>query len=132
RNLAGIKRRWPIKQVMICGHGVKSLDIEGFSDALKSQLNTGQYKLVEMPGGSQVEKVVGLLDGKMPISFSVALVRKNIAPRVKADIGTVSQAFERADKFSGINSLRLGSYSLAFDDKTAFLSAYDVEITHRS
>ncbi|OLC85325.1 MAG: isoleucine--tRNA ligase, partial [Thaumarchaeota archaeon 13_1_40CM_3_50_5] len=87
RNLAGLKRRWPIKQVMICGHGVKSLDIEGFSDALKSQLNTGEYKLVEMPGGSQVEKVVGLLDGKMPISFSVALVRNNVAPRVKADIG---------------------------------------------
>ncbi|TLY11252.1 MAG: isoleucine--tRNA ligase, partial [Thaumarchaeota archaeon] len=132
RNLAGLKRRWPIKQVMICGHGVKSLDIEGFSDALKSQLNTGEYKLVEMPGGSQVEKVVGLLDGKMPISFSVALVRKNVAPRVKADIGKVSQAFESADKFSVLNSLRLGSYSLAFDDKTVDLSPSDVEITYRA
>ena len=132
RNLAGLKRRWPIKQVMICGHGVKSLDIEGFSDALKSQLNTGEYKLVEMPGGSQVEKVVGLLDGKMPISFSVALVRKNVAPRVKADIGKVSQAFESADKLSVLNSLRLGSYSLAFDDKTVDLSPSDVEITYRA
>ena len=132
RNLAGLKRRWPIKQVMICGHGVKSLDIEGFSDALKSQLNTGEYKLVEMPGGSQVEKVVGLLDGKMPISFSVALVRKNVAPRVKADIGKVSQAFESADKSSVLNSLRLGSYSLAFDDKTVDLSPSDVEITYKA
>ena len=132
RNLAGLKRRWPIKQVMICGHGVKSLDIEGFSDALKSQLNTGEYKLVEMPGGSQVEKVVGLLDGKMPISFSVALVRKNVAPRVKADIGKVSQAFESADKLSVLNSLRLGSYSLAFDDKTVDLSPSDVEITYKA
>ena len=132
RNLAGLKRRWPIKQVMICGHGVKSLDIEGFSDALKSQLNTGEYKLVEMPGGSQVEKVVGLLDGKMPISFSVALVRKNVAPRVKADIGKVSQVFESADKLSVLNSLRLGSYSLAFDDKTVDLSPSDVEITYKA
>ncbi len=132
RNLAGLKRRWPIKQVMICGHGVKSLDIEGFSDALKSQLNTGEYKLVEMPGGSQVEKVVGLLDGKMPISFSVALVRNNVAPRVKADIGKVSQAFESADKLSVLNSLRLGSYSLAFDDKTVDLSPSDVEITYKA
>src|SRR3989449_1759004 len=132
RNLAGLKRRWPMKQVMICGHGVKSLDIEGFSDALKSQLNTGEYKLVEMPGGSQVEKVVGLLDGKMPISFSVALVRNNVAPRVKADIGKVSQAFESADKLSVLNSLRLGSYSLAFDDKTVDLSPSDVEITYKA
>ena len=132
RNLGGLKRRWPIKQVMICGHNVKSLDIEGVSDALKSQLNTGQYKLVEIAAGSQIEKVVGMLDSKMPISFTVALVRKNVASRVKADIGKVSQAFESADKLSVLNSLRSGSYSLAYDGKTVDLSPSDVEITYKA
>jgi len=132
RNLAGLKRRWPIKQVMICGHNVKSLDIEGVSDALKSQLNTGQYKLVEIAAGSQIEKVVGMLESKIPISFSVALVRKNVASRVKADIGKVSHAFESADKLSVLSSLRSGSYSLAYDDKTADLSPPDVEITYKA
>ncbi|HEV8405017.1 MAG TPA: isoleucine--tRNA ligase [Nitrososphaera sp.] len=132
RNLAGLKRRWPIKQVMICGHDVRSLDIEGVSDALKSQLNTGQYKLVEIAAGSQIEKVVSMLESKMPISFSMELVRKNVASRVKADIGKVSQAFESADKLSVLNSLRSGNYSLAYDGKTVDLSPSDVEIIYKA
>jgi isoleucyl-tRNA synthetase len=132
RNLAGLKRRWPIKQVMICGHGLRSLDSEGVSDALKSQLNAGQYRLVEIAAGSQLEKVTSLLDSKMPISVSVALVRKNVAPRVKADIGKVAQAFESADKLSLLNSLRSGSYSLAYDDKSVELSPSDVEISYKA
>jgi isoleucyl-tRNA synthetase len=132
RNLAGLKRRWPIKQVMICGHDVRSLDIEGVSDALKSQLNTGQYKLVEIATDSQIEKVVGMLDSKMPISFSMELVRKNVASRVKADIGKVSQAFESTDKLSVLNSLRSGNYSLAYDGKTVDLSPSDVEIIYKA
>jgi isoleucyl-tRNA synthetase len=132
RNLAGLKRRWPIKEVMICGQGLQSLNIEGVSDALKSQLNAGQYKLVEIAAGSQLEKVANLLDSKMPISVSVALLRKNIAPRVKADIGKVAQAFENADKPSLLNSLRSGSYSLSYDDKTVNLSQSDIEISYRA
>ena len=122
RNLAGLKRRWPIKEVMICGQNMKSLDIEGVSDALQSQLNAGHYRLVEIAAGSQLEKVASLLDSKMPISVTVELVRKNIAPRVKADIGKVAQAFEGADKLSLLNSLRSGSYSLAYDGKV-YISA---------
>ena len=131
RNLAGLKRRWPIKEVMICGPGIKSLDVEGVSDALKGQLNAGQYRLVEIAAGSQLEKVAGLLDSKMPISATVSLLRKNVAPRVKADIGKVAQAFEGADKMSLLNSLRSGSYALAYDGKTVELSPSDVEIAYK-
>jgi isoleucyl-tRNA synthetase len=132
RNLASLKRRWPIKEVMICGQGLHSLNIEGVSDALKSQLNAGQYRIVEIAAGSQLEKVANLLDSKMPISVSVALVRKNVAPRVKADIGKVAQAFESADKLSLLNSLRSGSYRLAYDDKTVDLSPSDIEISYKA
>lgn len=132
RNLAGLKRRWPIKEVMICGHGLQSFDSEGVSDALKSQLNAGQYKLVEIAAGSQLEKVARLLDSKMPISVSVELVRKNVAPRVKADIGRVAQAFESADKLAILKSLQSGSYPLAYDNKTVDLSPSDVEISYKA
>jgi isoleucyl-tRNA synthetase len=132
RNLAGLKRRWPIKEVMICGPGMKSLEVEGVSDALKSQLNTGQYKLVEVAAGSQLEKVASLLESKMPVSVSVELLRKSVAPKVKADIGKVAQAFESADKLSLLNSLRSGSYSLAYGDKAVDLSASDVEVSYKA
>ena len=132
RNLAGLKRRWPIKDVMICGPHMKSLDIEGVSDVLKSQLNTGQFKLVEIAASSQLEKVAGLLGSNMPISVNVGLIRKNVAPRVKADIDKVVQAFEGIDKLSLLKSLQSGSYSLDYDGKTVELSPSDVEIAYKS
>ena len=106
RNLASLKRRWPIKEVIICGQNLKSLDIEGISDVLKSQLNADQYRLVEIAAGSQLNKVVNLLDKKMPISVSISLVRKNVAPRVKADINRVVEAFDRVDVLELVHGLQ--------------------------
>ncbi|HLG36678.1 MAG TPA: class I tRNA ligase family protein, partial [Nitrososphaera sp.] len=48
RNLAGLKRRWPIREVVVCSPNLHALEIAGVSDALKSQLNVGQYSLVEI------------------------------------------------------------------------------------
>jgi isoleucyl-tRNA synthetase len=133
RNHAGLKRRWPIKEVMICGYNLKPLDIGGVSDVLKSQLNTAQYRLVEIAPGSQLEKVASLLDSDMPISVSVSLLRKNIAPRVKADIGEVARVFESVDKLKIIRSFqKSGSYLLAYNGKTVELSPSDVELAYKA
>ena len=133
RNLASLKRRWPIKEVIICGQNLKSLDIEGISDVLKSQLNADQYRLVKIVAGLQLEKVVNLLDSKMPISVSISLVRKNIAPRVKADINRVVEAFARVDELELIHSLQKpDGYLLAYNGKTIKLSPSDVEITYKA
>src|SRR5690606_4332805 len=132
RHLAGLKRRWPINQVLICGPIIKSLEIEGVSDALKGQLNAGQYTLVEISADSQLEKVAKLLESKMPISVTVSLVRKNVAPRVKADIGKVVEAFEKTDKLALLTSLRSGAYSLAYDGKTVELTPSDVDIAYKA
>jgi isoleucyl-tRNA synthetase len=59
-------------------------------------------------------------------------VRKNVAPRVKADIGKVAQAFESVDELPLLNSLRSGSYSLVYDSKTVELSPSDVEIAYNA
>ena len=133
RNHAGLKRRWPIKEVMICGYNLKSLDIKGVSDVLKNYLNTAQYRLVEIAAGSQLEKVASLIGNDMPISVSMLLLRKNIAPRVKADIREVDKAFERVNTLEIIRSFKKsGSYVLAYNDKTVELSPSDVELAYKA
>ena len=133
RNHASLKRRWPIKEVMICGYNLKSLDIKGVSDVLKNYLNTAQYRLVEIAAGSQLEKVASLIGNDMPISVSMLLLRKNIAPRVKADIREVDKAFESVNTLEIIRSFKKsGSYVLAYNDKTVELFPSDVELAYRA
>ena len=133
RNLASLKRRWPIKEVIICGQNLKSLELEGMSYVLENQLNTDRYKLVEISEGSQLEKVAGLLNERMPIAISISLIRKNIAPRVKADINKVSEAFERVNKFELIHALQKSDgYQLGYDGKTINLSSSDIEISYKA
>jgi isoleucyl-tRNA synthetase len=134
RNLASLKRRWPIKEVIICGQNLRLLDMEGVSDVFKNQLNAGQYRLVEIGTGSQLEKVANLLYTKMPISVEVSLVRRNIAPRVKADINRVAEAFERVDKLELVHTLQKSEeYLLAYNNgKTIKLLASDVEIAYKA
>ena len=133
RNLASLKRRWPIKEVIICGQNLKSLELEGMSYVLENQLNTDRYKLVEISEGSQLEKVAGLLNERMPIAISITLIRKNIAPRVKADINKVSEAFERVNKFELIHALQKSDgYQLGYDGKTINLSSSDIEISYKA
>jgi isoleucyl-tRNA synthetase len=133
RNTAGLKRRWPIKEVIICGYNLNWIYIEGVSDMLKSQLNAAQYRMVEIAAGSQLEKVASLLDSDMPISVAVLLDRKNIAPRVKADIGDVMRAFESSDKLDMIRSFRKsGRYLLEYNDKAVELSPSDVQLAYKT
>ena len=134
RNLAGLKRRWPINEVIICGENLNLLDMEGVSDVLGNQLNAGKYRLVEIRTGSQLEKVANLLYTKMPISVDVSLVRRNVAPRVKADISRVLEAFERVDKLELVHILQKSEeYLLAYNnDKTIKLSPPDVEIDYKA
>jgi isoleucyl-tRNA synthetase len=133
RNLAGLKRRWPIKEVIICGQNLKSLELEGVSYLLENQLNTDHYRLVEITAGSQVEKVASLLSKDMPIAVNISLIRKNIAPRVRADIDKVSEAFHRVDKFEVVHALQNpDGYQLRYDGKTITLSSSDIELSYKA
>ncbi|HYY40210.1 MAG TPA: DUF5915 domain-containing protein, partial [Nitrososphaera sp.] len=69
-----------------------------------------------------------------PISVSVVLLRRNIAPIVKSDIGNVARVFESIDKQELIRSLqKSGNYSLEYNDgKTVKLSPSDLEITYKA
>jgi isoleucyl-tRNA synthetase len=131
RNLAGLKRRWPVKDVIICGQNLDSLKVESMSDVLENQLNSDSYRLVEISNISQLHKVSDLIDKAMPISVRISLIRKNIAPRVKADINKVSEAFEGLDKLDLVRTLRRSDgYLLGYDAKTIMLSSSDIEINY--
>ncbi|HEX6068020.1 MAG TPA: isoleucine--tRNA ligase [Nitrososphaera sp.] len=135
RNLAGLKRRWPIGEAVICGTHteLKPLEVDGTTDALKSQLNAEKYTLMQIAGGTQLDKAASLLEKKMPAYVEVSLVRKGVAPRVKADINAVVRAFESVDKQSLVMELKSsGKYSLAYDGKAVELAPADVDVKYRA
>lgn len=135
RNLAGLKRRWPIGEAVICGTHteLKPLEVDGTADALRSQLNAEKYTMTQINGGTQLDKAASLLEKKIPVSVDVSLVRKSVAPRVKADINAVVKAFENIDKQSLVIELKLkGKFSLSYDNKAVELSPADVDVKYRA
>jgi isoleucyl-tRNA synthetase len=133
RNVASIKRRWPVKEVIICAQNFNPLEMQGLSFVLENQLNAERYKLVEIGSGSQLQKVASMLDKKLPVSVTVSLIRKNIAPRVKADINKVSEAFEAVDKVALVQTLKSSdSFPLEYNGKTIKLSSSDIEISYKA
>jgi isoleucyl-tRNA synthetase len=133
RNLAGLKRRWPISEAVICGTHteLKPLEVDGTADALKSQLNVEKYTMAQINGGTQLDKAASLLEKKMPVSVDVSLVRKGVAPKVKADINAVVKAFEGVDKQSLVTELKSnGKFLLAYDGKSVELSPADIDVKY--
>jgi len=104
----------------------------GISQALQSQLNAEHQRIVKIRTGSQLEKIASLMENKLPVEISVSLLRKNIAPRVKADIAKVASAFERVDKFGLIDALKSGTYRLDYEDKSVDISGSDVEMSYKA
>ncbi len=135
RNLAGLKRRWPIREITVCGThtDLKSFEVDGVFDALKSQLNVEKCSLVQISTGSQLEKTTSLIDNNMPIVVNALLVRKNIAPKVKADINAVLQAFEKVDRIELLRALKsAGKYHLSYSDKSIDILESDVDVSYKA
>jgi len=133
RNLASIKRRWPINEVIICAQNFSPLKMQGLSYVLENQINAERYTLIEIDNGSQLQKVASMLDKKVPISITISLIRKNIAPRVKADINKVSEAFEAVDKLALVQALKSSdSFLLEYNGKTIKLSPSDIEVSYKA
>jgi len=116
RMKAKLKRRWPISTIIICDfydkNNIKDISLEQellkpeISEILKTQLNVETIQIKQISANDKIEKVLGLLQTGNPIIPNVSLVKKNIAPEVKSDIGKVISSFEKIDKVTVLRTLQ--------------------------
>lgn len=131
RMKAQLKRRWPIKEALICASDPKFLNISGISEVLRNQLNVEKYSIVNIYYKTAIEKILSLLENHVPIVPSVRLVRKKVAPQVKSNIGRVIQALEKIDVLELITHLQSsGKYSLSYEGGEIDLTPTDLELSY--
>lgn len=132
RMKAQLKRRWPVKQALICSSDLTFLTVEGISNTLKNQLNVENCTIVEICDKTELQKILSLLENKMPIVLDIKLVRKNIAPQVKANMGKVIERFEKINKLELLESLQSsgGKYVLSYEGAEIEISLSDLELSY--
>ncbi len=131
RMKAQLKRRWPIKQALICVSDPKFLSTRGISEILRNQLNVEKYVIINMFHDTTIKKILSLLENHIPIVPSVKLMRKKVAPRVKANIGRVMQALEQIDVLELLTHLQLsGKYPLFYEGGIIELEPDDLELSY--
>jgi isoleucyl-tRNA synthetase len=106
-----LKRRWPMKEAIICSTDLTFLSVDGISNIIKNQLNVENYALVEIRDDTELVKLLSLLENKLPIVPNIELIRKKIAPSVKGNIDKVMLAFDKLDKIELLKSLNSSSSS---------------------
>jgi isoleucyl-tRNA synthetase len=129
-----LKRRWPMKEAIICSPDLTFLSVDGISNIIKNQLNVENYALVEIHDDTELVKLTSLLENKLPIVPKIELIRKNIAPSVKGNIDKVIIAFEKLDKIEllkALNSSSGGTFRLVYEGGGELLiSADDLKLSY--
>ncbi|HEX6028535.1 MAG TPA: class I tRNA ligase family protein [Nitrososphaeraceae archaeon] len=129
-----LKRRWPMKEAIICSPDLTFLSVDGISNIIKNQLNVENYTLVKIHDDTELVKLLSLLENKLPIVPKIELIRKNIAPSVKGNIDKVIIAFEKLDKIELLKALKSpsgGTFRLVYEGGGEFLlSADDLKLSY--
>src|SRR5215212_4969195 len=120
-----LKRRWPMKEAIICSPDLTFLSVDGISNIIKNQLNVENYALVKIREDTELVKLLSLLENKLPIVPKVELIRKKIAPSVKGDIDKVILAFEKLDKTELLKALNSSSSSSSGGGEGRFRLVYE-------
>jgi isoleucyl-tRNA synthetase len=131
RMKAMLKRRWPIKEALICTSDSNLLQTGGIAEILKIQLNVESYRIFEIKDTTFLQKMLDLIEDQLPIVPNVFLIKKNVGSKVRADINKVSEALDKVDKLELIKSLGAsGKYTLSYDSRQIELSTNDVELSY--
>ena len=126
-----LKRRWPVKEALICTSDPTFLSVSGISNILKNQLNVENYALIEIRSDTALQKLLSLFANKLPIVPNIELIRKKIAPRVKENIGKVTLAFEKVDKIKLLESLNLsGTFLIVYEGGATSISVDDLKLSY--
>ena len=100
---------------------------------MKNQLNVEDYKVVKICDRTQIEKILSLLENRMPIVPDVRLIKRNVARYVKTNIGKVVQALEKIEKMELLKSLQSSSrYLLSYEGGELELNSGDLELSYDS
>ena len=145
RMKAKIKRRWPVTEMAICSILDKETLVQSnnnnnnnnnrqnyydhnqlhtelskndISEILKNQLNVQSYKVKQIHTSNTVEKVLEMINAHLPVLPLISIIRKNVAPQVKSDIGKVISEFEKIDKVEVLYTLKTAKKFRLFYDKT--------------
>ncbi|NOJ28612.1 MAG: isoleucine--tRNA ligase [Nitrososphaeraceae archaeon] len=131
RMKAQLKRRWPIEEIIICINDTKSFNYNKFQELLKNQLNSEKLRIIPISVTNIPNKIINLLDNNLPVSPVVSLNRKKIAPRARADINLVSDAFEKIDRLTLLQNLTENNiYNLEYGgNKNISLSVDDLDFS---
>jgi isoleucyl-tRNA synthetase len=133
RMKAHIKRRWPIKKALICTSDTRFTSMENILDILRVQLNVEKYDIIAINDKTELEKMLSLVEKKLPVIPNVGLVKKHIASKVKADIGKVVQAFEKIDKLELLTTLYSNqTYHLSYEGGNIEISSADLELSYKT
>jgi isoleucyl-tRNA synthetase len=126
-----LKRRWPVKEALICTSDPTFLSVSGSSNILKNQLNVENYAVIEIRSDTELQKLLSLLENKLPIVPNIELIRKKIAPRVKGNIDKVTLAFEKVNKMKLLESLNLsGTFLIAYEGGDTSISVDDLKLSY--
>ena len=141
RMKAKIKRRWPVTEMVICSFleneivapsnnntenycNHSQVDTEltknDIYEILKNQLNVQSYKVIQIHTSNTMEKVLEMINSDLPILPLISIIRKKVAPQVKADIGRVISEFEKLDKVEVLHTLKRSKMvHLIYDKSTS-------------
>ncbi len=126
-----LKRRWPIKEALICTSDTNLLQTNGIAEILKTQMNVESYRIFDMKDTTFLQKMLDLIEDEVPIVPNVFLIKKNVGSKVRADIVKVSQALDEVDKLELIKSLAAsGKYTLSYDSRQIDLLTNDLEFSY--
>ncbi|MDE1764797.1 MAG: isoleucine--tRNA ligase [Thaumarchaeota archaeon] len=100
-----LKRRWPLKEAVICVEPSQKQKLESLSNLFLSQLNVEKYQVIEVPKSDGLELLSNLVKAKLPVSPKVEMERKKIGPKAKQDMGKLVSRFSETDPNAIVDGL---------------------------
>jgi isoleucyl-tRNA synthetase len=132
RNKSKLKRRWPLESAYIYCSNTDFLRIKGINEILVEQLNIQNLFIDELKYENDVGKILKLLEKKAPILPRININRKNVAKKVKSDIGILINEFSKMDKMQILLDIyKNGFFSCKYsNDKFIELRESDLDIDY--
>ncbi len=108
RNKSKLKRRWPLESAYIYCNTTEFLRIKGIKEILHDQLNIQNIFIGELKFENVIEKILKLLENKVPIIPKIDINRKIVAKKIKSDIPLLIKEFSKMDTIQILYDLKNG------------------------